>query len=335
MLEAPGVGISDAVFAPVSSSDSDRTVIATFDGTAAQLWDLNDKSHLASFRPSFSIRSLALSRGTTRPLLLTGDRAIRIFSADQEQSDRFGETLFKIGDPHRGVVTALQWCPNPQSNRFVSAAADGSASIWKWDDNLNQALRSSWLSRKGSAITSALWSPDGSQILLARTDAKFDLCDAESAELISSSSLPETDEIRVLSTAYSSDGQYVALAGMMVSSGESRAWILNIADPKSPDLHARIIGHDAGGIASVAFIPDSPYVVTGGSDGAALVWNWQPHREEAEPIEAYLAYQLMQDSKSLAHNAPIQAVAVSPQGTITTSSEDGTAVVWANPFAID
>ena len=60
VLEAPGLGVSDAVFPPQKSADG-AEIIATFDGTSAHLWNLKDRSHVADFRPLFAIQATALS----------------------------------------------------------------------------------------------------------------------------------------------------------------------------------------------------------------------------------------------------------------------------------
>jgi WD40 repeat protein len=134
---------------------------------------------------------------------------------------------------------------------------------------------------------------------------------------------------------YSRDGRSIAVGGQMTDSGESVGWIytINKDSPTQPHLHCTINGHDAGGISSLAFLPDSPHVVTGGADGATIAWNWQPQRRQTDRIQAYEAYQFLVDGKVNAHQAPINSLTVSATGIIATASDDGTAIVWQNPFA--
>ena len=305
-------------------------VVATFDGTAAHLWKLSDRSHVAAFRPLYAIQSIAFRSQGDNPLLLTGDRAIRVFSASRDSSG-FGETLFKITDPHRGVVTSLQWSPVPGVDQFVSTGADGMACLWNWDVKSQTATKKATLSQAGVGIVSSAWSPDGKQVLLARKDGTIELRHAEGEDkrIVE---LSKSEDVLLSACAFSSDGSHIALGGQIASTGESRGWIFSVTEAEDLVLHATIAGHEAGGITAIRFLPDSPYVATGGGDGAALIWNWQPHRSSDRPIDAYLAYQLMQDDSIIAHNAPVESLAISGNGVICTSSEDGTAVVWKNPF---
>ena len=97
-------------------------------------------------------------------------------------------------------------------------------------------------------------------------------------------------------------------------------------------LHCTIRGHDAGGINAITFLPDSPWLVTGGADGHALIWNCQTDRQEKAAFLAYEAYEFLPSDRAVAHTAAIKAISVSKNGTVATASEDGTAVVWQKPF---
>ena len=134
---------------------------------------------------------------------------------------------------------------------------------------------------------------------------------------------------------YAADGRSIAVGGQLTESGASVGWIYTFSneDPTQPQLHCNINGHDAGGIRSLAFLPNSPYVVTGGADGAAIAWNWQPQRRQTDGLQAYEAYQFLVDGDVHAHRAPINSLAVSSTGNIATASDDGTSIVWKNPFA--
>ncbi|MFY9256690.1 MAG: protein kinase [Fuerstiella sp.] len=367
VLNAPGLGISDAVFAPeqaaqVASTDgTDGTsksvagpasadqpgIVATFDGTAAHLWNLNDNAHLADFRPLYAVHSTALSPNAEHPLLLTGDRAIRIFDA-AEDSERFGQTIFKISDPHRGVVTSLCFAPNSHANRFVSCGADGSALLWNWDAALNQATIESCLKAVGPdragfdiaqphgervAIVQASWSPDEKLVLLVNRAGQFSIIDLANPETpLVEFQLKSTEPIRLETGCFSSDGRFVALAGQLSEGGSSAGWVYDLSDMSAPQLHATITGHEAGGIRSLAFLPDSSYLLTGGADGAAIIWNWQPQRVGESGLAAYEAFQLLANGKAIAHQAPVTSLVVSESGTIASASEDGTAIIWRNPF---
>ncbi|MDG2127214.1 MAG: protein kinase [Fuerstiella sp.] len=344
VLEAPGLGISDAVFAPQSVATSANEqitstpetglsdVIATFDGTAAHLWDLENYTHLADFRPLFAVQSTALSVGPDQPLLLTGDRAVRIFQADAD-SPGYGHTLSKISDPHRGVVTSLSFA---RGNRFfVSSGADGSAALWEWKADISESRLVRWLRTEGAAVVHVAWSSDGADILLVCADGCVSVLSAEDSEQNSVDiTISAAGPLRLECGDYAADGRSIAVGGQLTESGASIGWIYTLDDDDSipPQLHCKINGHDAGGIRTLAFLPDSPYVVTGGADGAAIAWNWQPQRTQTPGLQAYEAYQFLVDGDVRAHRAPINSLAVSSAGNIATASDDGTSIVWKNPF---
>ncbi|MEZ6122904.1 MAG: protein kinase [Planctomycetaceae bacterium] len=338
VLEAPQVGISDAVFAPFGAHDPNdpdaQDLLATFDGTAAHLWNLKTRSHVADFRPQFAVHTAALSH-SEKPLLLTGDRAIRVFQADADSAE-FGQTLFKISNPHRGLVSCLMFHPQKGSEQFFSAGADGSATLWDCRPETGEATVLRQLRPAGGRVAAAAWSPDGNSVLLAIEDGQVEIIrPGDEQPKAVRVSIPADGQVELAAAGYSFDGRFFAVGGRIVQSGESAAWIFQTsghdADPQ-PELHATVQGHEAGGFRCLSFLPNSPHLVTGGADGTALIWNWQPERAAEDVVAAYLAYQLIQLNSTVAHTAPINAMAVSPNGQIATAADDGRAILWNNPF---
>ncbi|MEQ9406984.1 MAG: protein kinase [Fuerstiella sp.] len=343
VLEAPGLGISDAVFAPSPAEPSPaapndgvdpRHLLATFNGTAAHLWNLNNYSHVADFRPLFAVQAVAISGGPA-PLLLTGDRAIRVFQADDRAPD-FGQTLSKISDPHRGIITSLQFAPYVAGREpmFVSTGADGSAIVWKYARPENTPAQVQSLRTQGPRLVATAWSEDGRSILLAAVNGevtvnRFGEADSSVVRL---STGAETD-VRLAAAAIREDGRYIAVAGQLTESRESVAWVYEVTTDGKAKLHAVISGHEAGGINGICFLPESPYVVTGGADGDVIIWNWQPDRVDEMPLNAYEAYQFLVADGPGAHEAAVSSISVSKTGRIATGSEDGTAIIWQNPFS--
>ncbi|MEZ6129617.1 MAG: protein kinase [Planctomycetaceae bacterium] len=357
VLEARGLGISDAVFAPVTDPDPNSPdVIATFDGTAAHLWNLKTRSHLADFRPLYAVESTALRTDPQQSLLLTGDRAIRIFQAAADDA-HFSDDLFKISDPHAGIVTSLEFSPVASPPVFVSAGADGSAALWSWNATTHEArllrrfdppqlstlkdvagvevLRPMTAGGGSSGVVATSWSPDGRTVLLATSNGILNLLDADNLQQ-PPTCITVTSEtpVRLSAARFSDDGRFVATVGQILQSSESIGWIYDVTNPADPELHCEIRGHEAGGIQCLAFLPNSPYVVTGGSDGAAMIWNWQPSRAAEGPLQAYEAYQLLIKDDAIAHAAPITSTVATSNGLIATASDDGTAILWQNPFAV-
>ena len=151
------------------------------------------------------------------------------------------------------------------------------------------------------------------------------------------STLLAEQNFEVADLSLRSDGRFLAVCGKMQNGGVSTAWIFEQSMDAESNLeklvvHCRLDGHEAGGIKGIGFLKKSPYVVTAGADGACLVWNWMPERSGERPIQAYEAFQFLSDANRVAHQAPINSISVSDQGHVATVSDDGTAVLWKNPF---
>ncbi|APZ94086.1 WD40 repeat domain-containing serine/threonine-protein kinase [Fuerstiella marisgermanici] len=338
VLDAPQAGMADAVFAPPTLQlPNGKAVdgIATFDGTSAHLWDLNNRSHLAAFRPMYAVEAVALSRNADHPVVLTGDRSIRIFNADSTDVD-FASSIFKVGSPHRGTVTSLQFAPQPNDDAtqlFVSTGADRSAGLWRWNSETREAALVEKLQPKtGGILAAAAFSPSGQRLLLAHADGTLTVLPTATPQADQRTFKVESGQtVELTSATFSDDKRVFAVAGRLLGSGESRAWVFRQGDD-GWRAHCVVRGHDAGGINAIAFLPNSPWLVTGGADGHALVWNCQTDRDEASAFAAYEAYEFLKADSPVSHSAPITAISVSASGTVATASEDGTAVIWQMPF---
>lgn len=333
VLDSPGLGISDVVFAPAGIDRPERDhVIATFDGTAAHLWNIKDRTHLVDFRPLFAVQSTAYVEQDDERLLITGDRALRVFQADESRGD-FGQTLLKIGDPHAGIINHIQFAQggDASSRWFATTGADGTVALWQWQGERQGAQFVRWLREEETPVVSAAWLAEG-RLLITERDGRLQLVSIDEPGQARVLEVDPTRELRLARARVSPDGQFVAVAGQDAASGESLAWVFALHGDKL-QLHCRILGgHEAGGVRDICFLPDSPYLMTGGADGGALIWNWLPRRSASTPLLAYEAFQFLAENNSLAHNAPITCVEVAADGTIATASEDGTAIVWNNPF---
>ena len=191
-----------------------------------------------------------------------------------------------------------------------------------------------WIRKEGSALVAAGFTADNTRLLLAAEDGEVLVRDlSENAEQpIRFSVKPDDAAVRIFAAAIRADGRYAAVVGRLAESGESIGWVYALTDDRQPRLHAVIHGHEAGGIRGIAFLPDSPYVVTGGADGDVLIWNWQPDRKSESAIDAYEAYQFLVSDRPKSHKAPVADLSVSDNGLIATVSDDGTAIIWQNPF---
>ena len=335
VLDAPGAGITNAVFAP-DNLNKRRQLIATFDGTAAHLWNLEDKQHVMDFRPLFAVTATALAGISSNRMLLTGDRTVRGFIADPSSPD-YGRSVFKLPEPHRGVVTSIAAVNSstPDSVRFASAAADGTATLWNWNADHNTVNRITDFPRNPAGVSELNWSPDHQELLIIYKDGSVHICSTDESEVQSRSfSVDDSQEYELLCGQFSSDGKFLAVAGQTRESGESIGWVFAVDNTQDtqPRLHCTFTGHESGGITCLGFLADSPYLVSGGTDGSVIVWNWQPQLRD-QSTQAYEAYQFLAKDSSRAHSAPVNALSVSSDGHVLTACEDGVAVVWKNPFA--
>lgn len=330
VVSCGGSGMSDAIFAPSSAGGDDKQRVATFDGVAAHLWDLDSGAHLAAFRPLFSVMSMATS-DHERPLLLTGDRSIRFFQAAADDS-QFGRCQFKIEDPHSGSVNSLAFSPNDQ-NLFASCGSDGCVCLWRWEQSSRQAVLQTRILNADAdkKIVTAKWTSDGSYLWAACDSGHVRKYDAGGIQ-VSNDWSPSQSDFEIIDLDIHADNRFIAVCGKSPLGGQSMACVFEELNNKDLVLHCKLEGHDAGGIRGIRFLPNSPYIVTAGTDGACLVWNWMPERASERPIQPYEAYQFLSPDRRVAHVAPINAVSVTSTGDVATVSDDGTARLWRNPF---
>ncbi|MEP3482188.1 MAG: protein kinase [Fuerstiella sp.] len=335
VVGATGTGISDAIFSPSIVDGKSSETIATFDGVAAHLWNLKTGSQLAEFRPLFSVASLARSKHEL-PLLLTGDRSIRLFQSSADDK-RFGRCVFKIEDPHSGIVNALQFHPM-KHDVFASGGTDGAICFWRWQEGKKNAelTRRVLVGDAKTNIVDLCWAADGKFVWVVEQNGGLKKL-AEDGSIVLECDMLAEQNFEAADLCLRPDGKFLAVCGKMQNGGVSTAWIfqqLTDQEIRTAELvvHCRLDGHEAGGMEGIGFLKTSPYVVTAGADGACLVWNWMPERSAERPIEAYEAFQFLSRKSRVAHQAPINSISVTDQGDVATVSDDGTGVLWRNPF---
>jgi WD40 repeat protein/serine/threonine protein kinase len=314
------------------------SLLATFDGTVAQLWNLADGQHLMSCRPQRKVSALALSRDPAHRVLAMGTDSLLLFNA--EKGSAFGQTLAKLPRAHSGRISALEFSPVAADFQLASGSEDGSVSIWRWSPS-NQVLTLESTFQGTGVVEDVEWSADGRTLLAVRASSGS-LIDVatktDSPVAIPESMTSTTFQCGCLSPA----GDAIALAGSNAGSGSS-GFVIKRGEDGAYALHAVFEGHGFGGIKALKFIPPgpgtegtdrSPYLVSAGDDGAAILWNWRPDRESTgfPATEAY-RFIALDPEMTDAHRGAINDVAVTNTGLIVTGSEDGTAVVWPNPLA--
>jgi len=366
VVNAAGIGAADAQFVsegrPSLRQPPTPDLVASFDGTSARLWDLNSGEQLAHFRGPFAVGALSFSKDSEHRLLVTGGHSLRVFQSDP-RAPSFGSPLFRTQNPHPGQVTSLDFSPVDHS-LFVSAGSDGSVALWRWIPESQRAdrirlLRESdsppmisavsvqpspddpslpsdrQLRRRDSAVVSVRWSPNGQSLLVVSRNGKIAMLRAD----VAAPSVPivistATEDVELSSGALSADGLFVVVTGQKVRTGESTGWVYRVPSADSSVAQAQVCqfsGHGAGGISCGEFLPDSPYLVSGGNDGSVILWNWQQPLPGETPT-AYEAYRFLTDNQLTAHRASVTSLSVSTSGQVITASDDGTAILWENPL---
>ncbi|MEZ6060860.1 MAG: hypothetical protein R3C19_10885 [Planctomycetaceae bacterium] len=339
-LKSSHTGISDAVFHDRNPDAADGPeYLATFDGNAAYLWDLTTYQYAGSFRPQEIATTVAMSHDPQHRFIAVGSSAIRIFNA-LESSEAFGQSLFKQDAPHGRQTTRMEFAPGENDFRLASGGTDGALRLWTWDPDSKLLTRSgNGVELSEKPVRDVRWFSDASRILAVSEDSAFlvNPADLSAVPISLPAGTDEQGPLLPACGAVSPDGSHIALGGQYGSSGASVALVM-AWDPQagSFQVHTMFSGHGAGGITGVDFVPEpeSPYLVTTGDDGAAIIWNWHP-RDEPGVAEAHMAYRFLAPQPEFldAHRAAITDVSLSRNGVIATSSDDGTAIVWRNPLS--
>ena len=364
-------GLAESEAPPVAiafPSDTDGTnQMATFDGVNAYLWklqyeglskkasDLKRGQIEAVFSPHSQVFAADLS-GDDKYLVTASD-AIRVFDSKNQLS------LYKSSPADNGQITSIAFAPSKEPiYRLLSARRDGVVKVWDWepaqgpDDegSLTQQQRLETGNRESSGFQAAnptrlaVWGPKGNQIGTAILEPKV-WTKNNNNKWVSKSAVTEPGAT-LLCCAFSADGKWFA-AGGTDADENSVGWVWNVDRIKNDegDPHCRISGHRLGGITAISFVAkneneNTPYIATGGVDGAVLMWDWWEKRTkpDGEPHTAFESFRFLtrkdkvtdiNERFSEAHSATVTCIDASVPGKIATSSEDGTAILWSNPLA--
>ncbi|QRN96794.1 CHAT domain-containing protein [Archangium violaceum] len=193
-------------------------------------------------------------------------------------------------DPARSLLFLREVGNAEKSQKWLTTAMDV----------LQRPMAGAVLRGHGGWVLSAVFSPDGHQVVTASADTTARLWSARGVPLASL----EGHESYVLSAVFSPDGQRVVTASADTT---ARVW------SAQGELLAKLEGH-GNHVNSAVFSPDGQQVVTASSDGTARVWSSRGAQL------AVLA----------GHEARVLTAAFSPDGQrVVTASEDGTARVWS------
>ncbi len=349
-----------AVFSP----DSTRIVTASEDYTA-QVWDATTGAAvLPPLRHGSTVHSAAFSPDGARIVTASYDKTARVwdaktgaqiavlqhdaavpmakFSPDGKRILTSSGATFRIWDWEAGTKIALPAGCSPYSASFspdglrVVTSTPCDASVWDaTSGKLIKVLR-----QDAGAVFTVAYSPDGTRIVTASTEATARIFDAVTFAQIA---VLGGHNGWVRSAAFSLDGKFVVTAG---NDGTARIWNATFPTPKvlphnglvtfatfSPNGTRVVTASNplaglwdarsgalistlkhGNAVNAAAFSPDGTRVATASTDSTARLWDTQTG-DLIPPI--------------LHHDGPVRSVAFSPDGTrIVTASLDSTARLW-------
>jgi WD40 repeat protein/pyrimidine deaminase RibD-like protein len=313
-----GGGLRSAAFSPSAS------LVLTFDGMAAQVWDPDSGRRVARIPASGFITGAASAVFTPdAKYVVTADMtgAADVWDTTTGQKVSAMRPLQGSGSPRAAPTNFAHYEVavgnagfSPDGSRVVVASADRVARVW---ETLSGRLLAT-LSGHSDVVSNASFSPDGSRIVTASRDGTAIVWDADTGRL-------ETRLVghtsAVASARFSPDGERVATG--------SRDQTARIWNASSGRLMASFSGHH-GEVVSIRFVPnphderagterasesvEHSRVVTASRDGTAQVWDAVPGT-----LLASLS----------GHRGEVLSAEASADGTrIVTASNDGTAQVW-------
>lgn len=195
------------------------------------------------------------------------------------------------------------------TGRIATADADGHLSLWAIDPKSGQPAKDTnfdaateiVLAGHDNSVLSALFSPDGTQIVTGSSDDTARLWVAATGSLVGSMRVSDA----VSSARFSPDGKNI----LTISSGnEARLWnAATFTSEGQPMQHG-------DRISSATFSPDGKRLLTASADSTARIWD----AETGQPIGAVMK-----------HNTAVEMALFSPDGArIVTAAADGTARLW-------
>jgi len=278
------LGHTGAVVDVRYSPDGKRVVTASYDRTA-RVWDVATGGAVAVLRGhTEAIESAAFGPDGARVVTSSRDGTARVWDAST------GESLLVL--PGSRPMNEARF--SPDGSRILTLDPEA-ARIW--DSVSGRPVHV--LGAHPADTTCAVFSPDGTQVVVGAGDGVARCWDSASGRLLGTLSGHGTG---LLDVAFSADGRRIATA----SDPEARVW-----DASSHRALAEIRGHSQG-IYSLALTSDGGKLVTGSEDFTARVWDASTGKE----------------LYSLRHGHKIIRVEIFRDALFLTASYDKVARVW-------
>jgi WD40 repeat protein len=288
----PKLIISKGATGPVTAvglSDDEHYLVSAVGDNTVRVWDLWVGRELARL-PAHGDRITAVAVGHRGNFFATAsqDRTVKIWSLR-----RLGPPV-TLGAPN-AEITSLTFLGD--DSRLATVGVDGGVKVWSLSDK--RVLSDFQAHGAGRAVIAA--PPDGTRIVSAGADGFVRVWNSASGERMA--------EI-------GSGGAATALS-LNREDGRIAAALLDGSIVLLQADGARIgqlVGHD-GKVSSVAFVPKTGRLLSGGIDGTVRLWDAQAPGREPRVFGR--------------HDGPVTGVEVSHDGAFAMSvSEDGTTRLW-------
>ncbi len=280
----------------LASGSSDKT---------AKLWNIPQRKEIATLNASEMrpVQAMAYAPDGKTLALAGDDRTVRLLDPHT------GELLFAL-DGHEELVTCLAYAPD---GTLATGSTDRTVRLW--NGKTGQPIRT--LQGHAGAVLALAFSGDGKKIASAGDEQAIKLWDADSGDPAGEFG-DQAATVRAL--AFAVDGQSLAngsddgmirisyldrktapitlkahqgfiralaFSGPHLASasedGTVKVWTAapGPAWKPQPDNEPRVLGGHNGGVLSLQFTPSGNTLISGGRDGAIIVWDWAQGRPRA------------------------------------------------------
>ena len=280
---------------PIFSPDGNHIVTASYDGTAAKIWELvaGQLQYKATIRHSGRVRGISFSPDGSHLVTASDDRTAKIWGLVTDQWQEKA-TLW-----HFGTVRSASF--SPDGRHIVTASNDHTAKIWGLDAERWQheatIEHSNW-------VDNASFSPDGNHIVATSDDHTTKIWELVVGQWQEKATIEHSGKVSKVS--FSPDGSH-----FVIVSDDGIAKIWELAAGQSQEK--AIIRH-YGRVRNVRFSPDGNYLLAANNLNNAEIWGFVAGR--------------WREKASISLSGPISKASFSPDGSHLVAAYLNTAIIW-------